>query len=220
MHFSVHELNIRKAIQTSHLKLRCNTANTYQFESMDNFNLLQSNSLINVRISSCGFSSFAERTQTILYVCCRDGKNRENKWGRKMSSTQQKTESCKTNSGFCTLQMTMTKDLVTGKVKVEYISTHSGHQPCRVELRFLPLPQSLHKEVKEKFAQGITIEKIMDGKFMSVAHKNLIIMLYLHIHFRYQSWSCKTHYLHDLQRHNRAETLCDTPRSSEHHQTN
>ena len=81
MHFSVHELNIWKAIQTNHLKLRCKTANTYQFESMDNFNLLQSNSLINVRISGCGFSSFAERTQTILYVCCRDGKKSREQMG-------------------------------------------------------------------------------------------------------------------------------------------
>ena len=154
--------------------------------------------MINVRISGCGFSSFAGQTQTILYVCCHNERSRENIWRRKTSSTQQKTESNKMNSGFCISRMTTTRDLVTGEVKVEYISTHSGHQPCRAELGFLPLPQSLRKEVKEKFAQDITIEKIMDGKFMSVAH-NLIIILYLHIYFRYQSWSCKTHHSNDLQ---------------------
>ena len=115
--------------------------------------------------------------------------------------------------------MTAAKDLVTGEVKVEYIFTHSCHRPCRAELRFLPLSQSLGKEVKEKIAQGITIEKIMDGKFMSVTYNHLIIMLYLHMYFWYQSWSWKMHSSDDLQQHNWAEPLCDMSRSLEHHQS-
>ena len=99
-------------------------------------------------------------------------------------------------------QMTATKDLGTGQVKVEYSFTHSGHLPCRAELRLLPLSQALGKEVKEKIDQGITIEKIVDGKFMSVADNNLIITLYLHMYLRYQSWSWKMHYSDDLQQHN------------------
>lgn len=78
--------------------------------------------------------------------------------------------------------MRATKDLVTGEVNVEYISTHCGHQPSHAELRFLPLPQSLRKEVKEKFAKGITIEKIMDGKLTSVAENSSLIMLYMYLH--------------------------------------
>ena len=154
-------------------------------------------------ISSYGFSSFSERTQTILYVCCRDGKSRENIWGRKTSTTRQKTESRKMNNGFCISRMTVTKDLVTGEVNVVYISTHSGHQPCREELRFLPIPQSLGKEVKYKFAQGITIEKIMDGKFTSVAKKFGHNAIFVYI-FRYQSWTCRTDHSDKLQGHNRA----------------
>ena len=87
--------------------------------------------------------------------------------------------------GFCISRMTATKDFITGEVNVEYISTHCGHQPSRAELRFLPLPQSLRKEVREKFAQGISIEKIMDGKLTSVADNSSLIKLYMYRFFSY-----------------------------------
>lgn len=130
---------------------------------------------------------YTERRQAILYVCCRDGKSRQNIWGRKTSSTRQRNEFRKMHNRFCISRMTATKNLVTGEVNVEYISTHSGHQPSRAELRFLPLPQSLHKEVQEKFAQGITIEKIMDGKLTSVADNSSLAMLYMSLHILFQT---------------------------------
>lgn len=34
------------------------------------------------------------------------------------------------------------------------------------ECKHIPLPASLWKEVQEKFAAGITIERIMDGKLL------------------------------------------------------
>ena len=52
----------------------------------------------------------------------------------------------------------------SGKVEVDYISTHTNHELGIQECANLPLPKSLHKSVKEKYSQGISIERIMEGK--------------------------------------------------------
>ena len=51
----------------------------------------------------------------------------------------------------------------TGRVEVTYICTHRNHLLGLEECKYLPLPQSVQKEIQEKFAQGVTLERIMDG---------------------------------------------------------
>ena len=43
--------------------------------------------------------------------------------------------------------------LTAGKVEVEYTYTHTNHSPGA----------SVREEIKEKFSQGVTLERIMDG---------------------------------------------------------
>ena len=50
-----------------------------------------------------------------------------------------------------------------GRVEVTYICTHTNHSLGLEEGKYLPLPQSVRKEIQEKFAQGVTLERIMDG---------------------------------------------------------
>ena len=60
----------------------------------------------------------------------------------------------------------MSKNLQTGAVNVDYVSTHTGQKASVEECKHIPLPTSLQKEVQEKFVAGITIERIMDGKWL------------------------------------------------------
>lgn len=63
--------------------------------------------------------------------------------------------------------MIANENVETGVVTVDYVSTHTGHRPSVAECKHLPLPNSLRKEVQEKFAAGISIERIMDGMLYS-----------------------------------------------------
>ena len=60
--------------------------------------------------------------------------------------------------------MTANENLVTGKVSVQYITTHTNHGLSLADTKYLPLPQSIREEVGDKFARGILLERIMDGK--------------------------------------------------------
>ena len=51
----------------------------------------------------------------------------------------------------------------TGRVEVTYICTQANQILELEECKYLPLPQSVRKEIQEKFAHGITLERIMDG---------------------------------------------------------
>lgn len=51
-----------------------------------------------------------------------------------------------------------------GKVIVEFISAHSGHDLGVTELPHLPLPKGTKKEVAMKLSLGIPPERIMEGK--------------------------------------------------------
>ena len=64
---------------------------------------------------------------------------------------------------FCLARMTVIKNLASNEVTVTYIATHTNHQLSVNENKFLPLPQSVKKEVEEKFSRGVSIERIMDG---------------------------------------------------------
>ena len=60
-------------------------------------------------------------------------------------------------------RMTARENLVTNEVTVTYITTHTNHHPSIKETMFLPVSQSICKAVTDKFVQGVSIEKIMDG---------------------------------------------------------
>ena len=93
---------------------------------MDKYYLLRSKTFTNVRISSCGFSSFAQQMKMMLYVCCWEGKIWENKCGWKTSSPRQKKNWILQDELWtlqCIVWMTATIDLVTGKFD-------NIHWPC------------------------------------------------------------------------------------------
>lgn len=113
----------------------------------------------------CTLNSFlvGAHMRSIVYTCCRDGKVRHNKQQRKTSVTRRMALSRKLGETFCLSRMTVTEDLATKEVTVAYIATHTNHQLSLKENKFLPLPQSVKKEVGEKFSKGVSIERIIDG---------------------------------------------------------
>ena len=64
---------------------------------------------------------------------------------------------------YCLARMYVKHYQSTGRVEVTYICTHTNHLPGLEECKYLPLPQFVRKEIQEKFAQGVTLERIMDG---------------------------------------------------------
>lgn len=51
-----------------------------------------------------------------------------------------------------------------GAIAVEYISAHTGHDLGPQEIKHLPLPNSIKKEVSKKISLGITPKRILQGK--------------------------------------------------------
>ncbi len=82
----------------------------------------------------------------------------------KKAATRGVCESRKLDGAFCIARMVVTEKLQTGEVVVEYVSTHSGHKPSVEKVK--NIPPTLRKDVQEKFAAGITIERIMDGEWI------------------------------------------------------
>ena len=64
---------------------------------------------------------------------------------------------------YCLARMYVKHHQATGRVEVTYICTHTNHSLGLKEFKYLPLPHSVRKEIQEKFAQGVTLERIMDG---------------------------------------------------------
>ena len=87
------------------------------------------------------------------------------------------------DSSYCLARMTAIEYVQSGKVEVDYISTHTNHELGIQECANLPLPKSLHKSVKEKYSQGISIERIMEGKseFQCSIHACMSILYKLQI---------------------------------------
>ena len=52
----------------------------------------------------------------------------------------------------------------SGRVGVLYVCTHTNHSLGLEECKYIPLSQSVKKEIQEKFSQGITLERIMNVK--------------------------------------------------------
>lgn len=104
-----------------------------------------------------------EQTRTTSYSCCRDGKYRENCQQRVTEGKRKRQISRKLANSYCIARITAVEFIDTGKIVVDYISTHTNHELDAHECINLPLPSSTHKDIREKLAQGIPIARIMDG---------------------------------------------------------
>lgn len=62
--------------------------------------------------------------------------------------------------------MKATQNLETGKVTVTYTATHTNHQLSLMECKHLPIPKSVKEKVKTMLANGVQMEKIMDGMYV------------------------------------------------------
>ena len=56
--------------------------------------------------------------------------------------------------------MKIIQDTTTGKVIVEYCSTHNSHS---TELAHLPVPQDVQYKIAAKLHDGVSIEKVLDS---------------------------------------------------------
>ncbi len=101
------------------------------------------------------------------YTCCRDGKPRQNIWNTRKSDKQRgqgnKKPSRKMNrSCISRIYATHNSD---DSVHVVYISTHTNHSlAIEDEAKNIPLPKSTQVEISAKLQQGISVERIMEGK--------------------------------------------------------
>ena len=60
-----------------------------------------------------------------------------------------------------------------GKVVVNYMATHTNHQINLKECKHLPLPQSVSTQVQTMLANGVQVDKVLDGKLLN-GNKQLI----------------------------------------------
>ena len=107
-------------------------------------------------------------THTIEYVCCRDGNKRGHVGLTKTSKTTEGKHSC--NS--CTARMIAKVCNSTDTVEVKYINSHTNHKLKLEVCKNLPSPNSVKDEIRQQHAAGISIERIMDSKFMKTDKLN------------------------------------------------
>ena len=93
----------------------------------------------------------------------RDGTARENKLPRKTDKKRKAVKGSRKLEDYCLARMHVQHNQTTERVKVTYICAHTNHSLELEECKYLPLPQSVRKEIQEKFAQGVTLERIMNG---------------------------------------------------------
>jgi len=97
----------------------------------------------------------------MMHTCCRDGNKRgPNKTGktRKIRDSH-KLQNC------CLARMIVTECLDEGRV---YISTHTNHTVEHSELKYLPIHKSVKEDICQQFAAGISLERIMDSKYIAI----------------------------------------------------
>ena len=56
-----------------------------------------------------------------------------------------------------------TEYLQNGNVKIVYISSHTNHTLGIKECKHLPLPLSVKGYIQQRFAAGVSLERILDG---------------------------------------------------------
>ena len=108
------------------------------------------------------------------YVCCRDGRQRENKRSRKTGSKRVHRRPSRKLDATC-LSRIYVDEFSDGHMEVKYISAHQGHELGVSELPYLPLPQSIKDSVAIKLSQGVTSERILDGKYTNL-HSHAVII--------------------------------------------
>ena len=60
--------------------------------------------------------------------------------------------------------MTASQYSNSGEVEVTYVKTHTNHQPGLKEVKYVPLPEATKQEVRNKYADGVKLDKIIDGE--------------------------------------------------------
>ena len=101
--------------------------------------------------------------RTVMYTCCRDGSKRGHTGPNKSGKTRKGKHTRKLED-YCVARMIATEHLNDGRVEVKYISTHTNHDLVVSECRHLPLPNSVKEEIRQQFAAGISLERIMDSE--------------------------------------------------------
>ena len=98
-------------------------------------------------------------------MCCRDGKGKENTQPRKTEKKRVHSGSRKLQSS-CISRMTVTEDTKSGSVHLVFIKTHTNHEPGLNEVKYLPLPNTTRQQVKQRYNDGVGLDKIIDGEIM------------------------------------------------------
>ena len=99
--------------------------------------------------------SFTGETHTVMYVCCRDGKKKDHNGPSKTRKKQKHAISRKIEK-YCMARIIATEYLKTGNVHVRYTCTYTNHDLGLEECRYLPLPQSVRKDIQQQFATGVS----------------------------------------------------------------
>jgi len=73
-------------------------------------------------------------------------------------------ESRKLTGSYCLARMYVKHLTSTGSVQVDYIFTHTNHSPGLQEVKTIPLPKSVHDEIRQKSSQGVSLERIQKGE--------------------------------------------------------
>ena len=104
--------------------------------------------------------------RNLLYVCCRDGAQRKNTQQRVSEKKRRFIRGSRKLEEYCVARMHVKHFTKPATVEVTYISTHTNHAVGIQECKYLPLPFSVRKDIQDKFSQGVTLERIMSGKYM------------------------------------------------------
>ena len=95
-------------------------------------------------------------TKHLYLYCNRFGSARFRGEGKRHMKIQ---GSCKAGKR-CIANMKIQEDTLTGKVIVDYCSTHTGHS---MQLCHLPIPDLIKHTISAKLHQGVSVDKILDG---------------------------------------------------------
>jgi len=102
-----------------------------------------------------------------MYTCCRDGNKRGHSGPNKTGKTR-KIRCSRKLQNCCLARMIVTECLDEGRVDVKYISTHTNHTVEHSEFKYLPIPNSVKEDICQQFAAGISLERIMDSKYIAI----------------------------------------------------
>ena len=98
---------------------------------------------------------YGDNTHWYLY-CNRSGIGRSQSEGKRITKSQ---GSCKIGKTCCSF-IKVSQNMPSGKVNVQYCSTHINHS---AELAHLPIPPDTRKLIAAKLHEGVSIEKILDS---------------------------------------------------------